>query len=148
MRIVRKSQPSERGVYDKLKMLEQACLTLFNSRPGRGRAGGRGRGVGKGGRKLGVRGGLVDKNNLLAAGPRTAIGRDARKARKADWQKWVEIYTRETENMIKKTKRDFIKCPECKENISKNGFLNHRTRNCQERDDKMLMSSWDLQNYV
>ena len=42
--------------------------------------------MGKGGRKLGVRGGLVDKNNLLAAGPRIAIGRDARKARKADWQ--------------------------------------------------------------
>ena len=90
----------------------------------------------------------MDKNNLAGAGPRTTIGRDARKARKEDWQKWVKIYTIETEKMIKKTQRDYVKCPECQERIDKTGFLKHRMRNCQERDSKLLMSSWDLGNYI
>ena len=54
----------------------------------------RGRGVGKGGRKLGVRGGLVNKDNL--PGPRSTAGRGARKARREDWMKWTKNYKDET----------------------------------------------------
>ena len=117
----------------------------FHSRPGQGQGRGRRRGVGKGGRKLGVRGGLVDKNNLR---PRPKITTDVRKARKAAWQKWLNIYTTETEKIMKKTKKENVKCPECHEKVMKTVFISHRTKNCLEQDPRVKMASWDLLDYV
>ena len=117
-------------------------------RTGRGARGGRGQrgaGVGKGGRKLGIRGGLVDKDSL--PGPRSAARKSANKARKEDWQRWLSRYTKETEKLIEKSKRENIKCPECKEKITKSVFLNHRLRNCPQLDPKVKMGNWDISNY-
>ena len=100
---------------------------------------------GKGGRRLGIRGGLVDKDNL--PGPRSTARKAATKARKEDWQKWVNRYTKETEDLVKKCKRENLKCPECKEKLSKSIFVNHRLRNCPLPDLKLKMSNWELTNY-
>ena len=115
-------------------------------RRGRGPGRGSGRGIGKGGRKLGIRGGLVDKNNL--PGPRSTVGREARKARREDWTSWCKNYTRATNDLIKKSKKDFVKCTECQELVGKTVFDKHRTRNCVNLDPKLKLCNWDLANYL
>ena len=121
------------------------------TRGGRGRGGLEGAeavrpGIGKGGRKLGIKGGLVDKDRLLP-GPRSTARKAATKARREDWQHWVSRYTKETEKMIGKCRRENIKCPECKELLDKSVFLNHRLRNCPQQDLKLKMGNWDISNY-
>ena len=93
-----------------------------------------------------MRGGLVDKNHL--PGPRSNAGKGGRQARREDWTLWCENYSRATENLIRKCKKDKIKCPECQEKIDKNVFDKHRTRNCMNIDPKLKLSNWDLGNYL
>jgi len=104
------------------------------------------RGRGKGGKRMGIRGGLVSKDSLPPRG-KTVI--DAKKHRRNDWQEWVKNYKIQTEKMIKKSKKKEIKCPECEENILKQSFIKHRTeRGCMNLDPKLRMGNWDLGNYL
>ena len=43
------------------------------------------------------------------------------------------------------TRRDKIRCPECREEIAKDVFLSHRTeRGCNKLDPKLALATWDL----
>ena len=36
---------------------------------------------------------------------------------------WIKIYTIETEKIMKRTRRDNVKCPECHETVDKTSFI-------------------------
>ena len=102
-------------------------------------------GRGKGGKRLGIRGGLINKDRL---GPRSKTITEAKKLRRQDWQEWVKTYKKQTEEYIKKARKSEIKCSECEEIILKKSYLKHRTeRGCHNLDPKLKMSNWTLENY-
>ena len=69
--------------------------------------------------------------------------------RRNDWQEWVKHYKMQTENLIKKSRKPELKCPECEVNVSKSSFLKHRTeRGCINIDPKLKMGNWTLENYL
>ena len=104
------------------------------------------KGRGKGGKRMGIRGGLVSKDCLP---PRGKAIIDAKRNRRNDWQEWVKNYKMQTENLIKKARKTELKCPECEENISKSSFLKHRTeRGCINLDPKLKMGNWTIENYL
>ena len=104
------------------------------------------KGRGKGGKRMGIRGGLVNKDCLP---PRGKAVIDAKRNRRNDWQEWVKNYKMQSERLIKKTKKGELKCPECEEMILKQSFLKHRTeRGCINLDPKLKMGNWTLENFL
>lgn len=116
---------------------------------GRARGGGGRRGRGKGGKKLGVRGGLINKDNLINVGPRSRTAEVARQNRKQDWKEWVDQFKLETQGKVDKCRRDIITCPECREKISTANFYNHRIKgHCTKAEPRLKMSNWSLDEYL
>ena len=114
-----------------------------------GRARGGRKGRGKGGKKLGVRGGLINKDNLVNVGPRSRTAEVARQSRKQDWKEWLEKFKSETQAKVDKCRRDNITCPECREKISLVTFYNHRTKGgCTKAEPRLKMSNWSLDEYL
>ena len=65
-----------------------------------------------------------------------------------EWKAFVVDYISKTETMILRTRRDIIRCPECRMNVSKDVFLAHRTeRGCDKLDPKLALGSWDIEQY-
>ena len=65
-----------------------------------------------------------------------------------EWKAFVVDYISKTETMILRTRRDIIRCPECRMNVSKDVFLAHRTeRGCDKLDPKLALGSWDNEQY-
>ena len=92
----------------------------------------------------------------VAKKPRDSIGlrskaakQSASSARKAAWKQWLENYISETEAMVRRCRNMFVKCPECREDIIKDGFVNHRTkRGCRSISDRLKMANWSIENYI
>ena len=81
-------------------------------------------------------------------GKRSKVHRDAMSRRRAEWTKFLENYIASTYLLVRRCRRDIIRCPECRENIAKEGFMEHRThRGCQKIDPKINLANWDVENF-
>ena len=88
------------------------------------------------------------QDNLDLPGKRSKAYRDAMARRRAEWTKFLEDYIASTDSLIQRCRRDTIRCPECRDSIVKEGFMEHRThRGCQKLDPKLNLANWDVENF-
>ena len=91
----------------------------------------------------------MTKKARESIGLRSKARQTASAARKAAWKQWLDNLISESEAMVQRCRNYTVKCPECREDVVKTNFVNHRTkRGCTAISDRIKMSNWQIENYI
>ena len=74
---------------------------------------------------------------------------DAVSKRKQAWKNFVKQFNSETTNMLKNVPvNGNMDCPECSQQVHKGSFKYHRTSSCVAKDKRLLISNYDIRDFL